>query len=153
MTSPDARGAAPSGAACRRCGAALRADRRPAATATDGPVEVAVPPRTRGVCPAGHPDRTEAEAARAALTAVPTARAAGPRLLRRTAPERCGACGTTLDLPARRTVRGVTVEPAGAPPYLLELALPLVRCPDCAVDNVPAAVAPAVRRAVLTALA
>lgn len=153
MSGPGVPGPAGAAPACRRCGAALERRDRPAAAAAAGPVEVAAPPRTLGVCPAGHRVGDERDAARAALTAVPTARPAGPRLLRRGGVERCGRCAAPLDLPARRTVRGVTVEPTAGRPYLLELSLPLVRCPDCAVDNVPGAVAPALHRAVRAALA
>lgn len=140
------------GPGCARCGASLRPERRPAASGTAGAVEVAVPPRTLGTCPDGHRSEAEAGAVRTALGTVPTARRRRLRR-RRGTPDRCGGCDAALDLPPRRTVRGVTVEPATGPPYLLELVLPLVRCPDCAVENVPADVAADLRRAVRAALA
>lgn len=139
------------GPGCPRCGTPLRPEGRPAASGRAGAVEVALPPRTLGVCPAGHRPDAATTAVRTVLDAVPTARRRRLRG-RSTTPDRCGACDAALDLPPRRTVRGVTVEPSAGAPYLLELALPLVRCPDCAVDNVPADVARDVRRAVRAAL-
>lgn len=131
--------------ACRRCGLPRRADRRPAAAVVLGAVEVAVPARTVATCPRGHA-ADEGSAVRAALATLPRARprpAGGPR---------CGVCRTALDLPQRTTARAVTVEPAGTPPYTLELHLPLVRCPDCAVDNLPVGVLTLLRRAARTAI-
>ena len=139
------------GPGCPRCGSPLRPQRRAAASGSAGAVEVTVPPRTLGVCPDGHRSDAETVAVRTALGAVPTARRRR-RLGRSGTPDRCGACDTALDLPPRRTVRGVTVEGTTGPPYLLELVLPLVRCPDCAVDNVPSDVVGDVHRAVRSAL-
>lgn len=131
--------------ACRRCGGVLGPGRRSAATVALGPVEVAVPVRTVPSCPRGHRGG-EAVAVRAALDGLVRARprpVGGPR---------CGVCRTVLDLPERTTSRAVTVETVGVPPYTLELRLPLVRCPDCAVDNVPVGVMTLLRRATRTVL-
>jgi uncharacterized protein with PIN domain len=131
--------------ACERCGASLAPVRRPAASVALGGVEVALPARTVAACPRGH-GRTEAADVRAALARLTRARPGvrgGPR---------CGACRAALDLPQRTTARGVTVEPAAAPPYTVELRLPMVRCPDCAVDNVPVGLTTLLRRAVRTAV-
>ncbi|MFU8841718.1 MAG: hypothetical protein ACNA8R_13520 [Nitriliruptoraceae bacterium] len=54
--------------------------------------------------------------------------------LRRTC---CGACDAPLLLPVRRTQRSLTVDGDGLPVHTIHLDLPLTRCPDCGVDQVP----------------
>ena len=127
MTPPP--GAEGPTANCPRCRSTLSEVTSPGATATVGQVMATLPPRVLLRCPRGH--RTEPREVRRSLDRLPSA---GWRAFAR---PRCGACGTQLDLPSRRTTRSVTVEPAGGAPYTLELTLPLVRCPDCAVENVP----------------
>ena len=82
-------------------------------------------------CPTRHGRRAERAAVRTAVGRLTRAR------WRPRGPARCGACATPLDLPSRRTVRSVTVEPPGDAPFTLDLVLPLLRCPDCAVENAP----------------
>jgi hypothetical protein len=135
----------PPTAACRRCGGAVTGVARPAATRRLGRVEVTVPPRRVATCGRGH-HADETTAIRAGLDGLVRAR------LRPVGPARCGACRAALDLPERTTSRGVTLEPAGSPPYTLELRLPLVRCPDCAVDNVPPGMMTLLRRAARAAV-
>lgn len=128
--------------ACPRCDRPLVASPRPAREVTAGPVGASAPARTVVACPTRHGRRAEARAVRTALDRLVLAR------WRPTGPERCGACGAGLDLPARRTVRAVTLEPPAGAPATLELTLPLRRCPDCAVENVPVEAArPLVRAA------
>lgn len=133
------------GPACRRCGGPLAPVRLPAADVALGRLGLTVPARTVTTCPRGHGDGGRSDVL-AALAALPRAR---PRL---GGGPRCGACRAVLDLPQRGTARAVTVEPAGAPPYTVELRLPLVRCPDCAVDNVPVGFSVLLRRAVRAAV-
>jgi hypothetical protein len=52
-------------------------------------------------------------------------------------PARCAACGAGLTMPGFRSERAVTVTGGGAPATTLALDLPLWRCPECAVENVP----------------
>jgi len=104
-----------------------------------GRIAVAVPPRLLPTCSTGHPTDPAPALRRAAAVIV--------RARRRPGPDRCGACGTPLDLPERTGRRALTVEPDGGAPYTLELVLPLRRCPDCAVDNLPARDGRALRRA------
>lgn len=54
--------------------------------------------------------------------------------LRRTC---CGDCSALLTLPARRGRRSLTVEATGLPVHTIHLDLPLTRCPDCGLDQVP----------------
>lgn len=49
---------------------------------------------------------------------------------------RCGVCDTPFVLPGRRTSRSVTVTWEG-PPVTLTLDVPVLRCTEDAVDNVP----------------
>lgn len=64
---------------------------------------------------------------------------------------RCGACGTGLDLPMRATTRGLTVVNGNDVPFTVTVALPLVRCGGCSLDNVPPELSESVERATLTA--
>lgn len=54
---------------------------------------------------------------------------------------RCGACGTELTMPGRRTVRSVSrfVEDVGV--VRVTFDLPMLRCPGCGLDQVPEEVA------------
>lgn len=54
---------------------------------------------------------------------------------------RCGKCGTPFALPGRRSTRSLTIEPPGMPPVTLTFDLPLLRCIEDAVDNLPPAAA------------
>jgi hypothetical protein len=40
-------------------------------------------------------------------------------------------------MPVRRTERSVTVEAPGLAPLTLRFDLPVTRCPDCGVEQVP----------------
>lgn len=55
----------------------------------------------------------------------------------RTGAASCGACRTGLDLPMRAAARALTVEPDGSDPFTVLVELPLVRCGECAIENVP----------------
>ena len=90
---------------------------------------------------------TEARALRVALLRLTRAR------WRPIGSERCGACAAPLVMPPRRTARAVTVEPPASAPWTLELELPLTRCPDCGLENVPVATRILLRRALRRALA
>lgn len=58
----------------------------------------------------------------------------------------CTACGHELSMPVRRTRRSVTaVFPDGPAPATLTFDLPRTRCPECALDQVPAEAAADVR--------
>lgn len=112
---------------------------------TAGEVVVTAPPRPLATT-GRTPRRTERRAARVALARLVRAR------WRPVGADRCGSCGAGLTMPARRTVRAVTVEPPAAAPWTLEVRLLLTRCPDCAVENVPVATVPALRWATRRAL-
>ena len=66
--------------------------------------------------------------------------------------ERCGACGEPLTMPARRTTRSVTVTSVDGAPFTVTLDLPMLRCTECVVDNLPAAAWPDVQAATRGAL-
>jgi len=135
---------------CSTCGGPLQPVTHPAVEHQEGPVRASAEPRqgqgcARG-CSAGVTAATEgAEGAvdRALRDRLVIAsRGRWPR-----AKDRCGDCGVTLDLPLRATTRALTVEPSGGAPFTITLAVPLGRCPACGCDNVPSALAGAVRRA------
>jgi hypothetical protein len=103
-------------------------------------------------CPDGHeaiPDVVVDAVERACDERFTTARR--PRLLGRH--QRCGACGADLVLPGFRTERVVTVQPPGLPSATLVCDVPLLRCPDCAVENLPVEVRADLTDASLAALA
>jgi hypothetical protein len=124
---------------CPRCSAPLAMDRDSGRVVSVGRIELAVPPRLLASCPRRHRVDPAAAVRRSARGLV--------RARWRPGADRCGACPTRLTLPERRGRRALTVEPVGAPPYTLELVLPLRRCPDCAVENVPASDRRALSRA------
>jgi len=101
---------------------------------TVGTIGAAVERRPLVRCPDGH-DATPADVVGAAMdavdAAVPRARS---RLLRA---EVCRSCGSALSMPVRRTARTVTVEDPRMPIVTLHLDLPMTRCGECGVDQVP----------------
>ncbi len=99
-----------------------------------GGVAVQGQPLTVRTCDCGHVEvpRSLGQAAReAAQEALPVARSGFRR-------ERCASCGTTLTMPARRTTRAVTATPDDGPVVTLRFDLPMRRCPDCGLDQLPA---------------
>lgn len=99
-----------------------------------GSVAAALEQRPVVACPPGHavtPPEVVGAAMEAADQGIIRARS---RLLRSDA---CTSCGQALTLPARRTVKAVTVVSAVAPPVTIQLDLPATRCPACALDQVP----------------
>ena len=49
----------------------------------------------------------------------------------------CPRCGSELSMPVRRTTRAVTVAPPGGPVVTLRFDLPMTRCPNCGLDQLP----------------
>lgn len=112
-----------------------------------GGVRVVLPHRAGDPGTGASARRSESGALRVALRRLTRAR------WRPTGSGRCGACGAPLVMPPRRTARAVTVEPPASAPWTLELELPLTRCPDCGIENVPVATRILLRRALRRALA
>lgn len=99
-----------------------------------GSVAAALERRPIVACPQRHavtPPQVVGAAMESADERIVRARS---RLLRSDA---CSGCGAPLTLPARRTVKSVTVVSAVAPVVTIELDLPATRCPACALDQVP----------------
>lgn len=122
-------------ATCPRCGQPGHIELRDPVEHTLDTVAVLLERRPVLVCRSGHeltPAAAHAAAAAAIATAVPRSRS---RWLRH---ERCGVCGAQLTMPVRRTVRPVSVESDELPVLTLHLDLPMTRCPECGVDQVPA---------------
>ncbi|MCC5948300.1 MAG: hypothetical protein JJT89_07565 [Nitriliruptoraceae bacterium] len=116
------------------CGARAEVVLRGAAEVTVGTIAALVERRPVVACDADHersPGDIVGTAMDAVDAAVPRARA---RLLRDDA---CGSCRSVLTMPVRRSTRAVTVEPSSAPVFTIRLDLPLVRCTDCGLDQVP----------------
>lgn len=57
--------------------------------------------------------------------------------VRRLRGDGCSNCSTRLDLPVRRTRRTVTIAVDDLPVHTLHLDVPMTRCADCGLDQVP----------------
>lgn len=126
---------------CRVCGRPLVRVSRDAEQVEHGRLGVLVEGADVLACPEGH--QREEVVADLADRLVAAAReellAARSGRLRRRA--RCGACGTDLTVPGRRTVRSVSTAVPGLGVVRLTLDLPLLRCPGCGREQLPAEVA------------
>ncbi len=123
------------GPRCPLCGAAASTVLTGPAETTVGSVTVLLERRPVLRCEAGHTG-VDDEAIAAAMDAVDASVVRARRRLFR-GPV-CGSCGESLTMPPRRSERAVTVPAAGDRPVLtLRFALPLVRCPSCATDQLP----------------
>jgi hypothetical protein len=132
---------------CQVCGGPQAPVDRPGVEHRDGPIRAAAEPRHDQRCRRGCSTGIDAAVRRALGSGLIVAtRRRWPR-----SRDRCGTCGATLDLPLRATTRAVTVEPPVGAPFTITLDLPLGRCPECGCDNLPSALAGAVRRAAAVA--
>lgn len=97
--------------------------------------------------PAPAPPQREA-LRRGALEGLPVASRGRPRR-----PERCSACRTALTLPGRRTQRSVSVVLEDAGVVTVTFDVPMLRCPGCAMEQLPRRAAADAGGALDTALA
>lgn len=119
---------------CPACGVHGEIVLRGSRQATVGTVAVQLERRAVVACPSDH-EMAPGDAVDAAMAATD---AAVPRARKRLGrPERCGQCRAPLTMPVRRAERVVTVERAPVPVLTLHFDLPLTRCPDCGVDQLP----------------
>lgn len=88
-------------------------------------------------CPEGHGARPADGAVAAAVTAAREQLGVARRPALPWRPQRCHGCSADLTMPGFRSERAVTVTAAGTPAYTLRLDVPLWRCTECAVENVP----------------
>lgn len=121
-------------AACPSCGAARleRTEVSPEVTAAS--IAVHGERLTILHCGCGHVE-VPAELGRATRAACDDALPSARRALLRG--ERCRSCGSALSIPGRRTTRAVTVSPETVPVATLRFDLPMLRCPNCGLDQVP----------------
>jgi hypothetical protein len=104
------------------------------AEVTVGTVAAALERRPVVACPQRHdatPPECSVAAMDAAEAALPRARARWRR------DDRCRGCGASLRMPVRRTQRTITIATDDLPPATIHLDLPMTRCPDCGLDQVP----------------
>lgn len=73
-----------------------------------------------------------ATVATAAVNALPTAVKGRLR-----GPDRCAECATALSMPARRTTRTVSPSLPGVGIVTVTFDVPMLRCPECATEQVP----------------
>lgn len=119
---------------CRTCDRPLVPAGGGPADVTHGTVRGLREGPLRWACPDGHEERSADVAAATADVEEALDVASRPRLRRGM---RCGGCGTELVLPGRRALRSVTVTRAGVPATRLTFDLPLLRCTEDAVENLP----------------
>jgi hypothetical protein len=125
---------APASPECPRCGATSSERVRRTAEATHGSIAILAEGVPVDRCGCGNrqaPVAFTAEAATACATAVPVSRA------RRLRPDACVGCGAAMSMPVRRSVRAVTVSPTDGPVTTLQVDLPMQRCADCGLDQLP----------------
>lgn len=141
----------PSPVTCPTCGAPAEvAELAEVAVAADA-VVVRIQGLARATCGAGHvhllPDRAAHHAGTGVRERFVVARTRG--LLRRR--ERCGDCGDELILPPRQSDRPAPLDVGGRVLTIL-VESPMVRCPSCGRDQLPAAVGPTVDALVAAAV-
>lgn len=90
-------------------------------------------------CERGHRTPALPHADDALVSAVEASLVAAARPALPWRPQRCGRCGAELTMPGRRAERAVTVATAGAPVFTVRMDLPLLRCIEDAIENVPRA--------------
>lgn len=121
-------------ATCPTCAQPGEIVLRPGQEATVGTVAVVLERRPAVACAQEH-DLTPAVAVGAAMDAT---EAAIPRARRRLGRGgSCLRCRTALTMPVRRAHRVVSVEHEALPVLTLRFDLPLTRCPDCGLDQLP----------------
>jgi hypothetical protein len=120
--------------ACPACQELARVELRGGNEVTVGTVATLVEQRPVVACGAGHA-LTPPEVVGAAMEAADAQLLRARRRL--LGPDRCGACGTRLTMPVRRTVRSIVVDGDGLPVITIRFDLPSSRCPECGVDQLP----------------
>jgi hypothetical protein len=85
-------------------------------------------------CERGHVSRPQVVDAARAAAEVPVATPGGVFARRRM---RCGSCGEVLTMLGMRTLRSVTVTSAHLPPFTMTVDLPMIRCAECGVQQMP----------------
>jgi hypothetical protein len=124
----------PSTARCPICDEPGEVVLGPAAAVTVGTVAATLERRPVVACPQRHGGTPTACSGAAMESAEASLARARARWLR---DDRCRGCGATLAMPVRRTHRAVPVDAPGLPPVTIHLDLPMTRCPDCGLDQVP----------------
>ena len=126
--------------ACPQCTQPATVTEAGEAAMQAGDVVVRIAGLAEAVCPSGHVTRVPRGAAEAARGAVDAQllRAQSRGVVRRR--EVCGDCGADLVLPPTRTERAVPVDVAGRV-LTIVVGAPMLRCPDCAREQLPASVA------------
>ncbi len=122
---------------CPRCGLPADVVERPEAAMQAGDTTVRVQGLAAVRCPAGHASALPVDATPRAIASVAemllVSRVRG--VVRRRAV--CGACEADLTLPARTSDRPVSLDVDGRV-LTLVVECPMVRCPDCGREQLPA---------------
>lgn len=122
---------------CPRCGAPAEVVDLPEAAMQSGDVTVRVQGLARARCDAGHATTLPTDASTHAIARVDEMLlvSAVRGMVRRR--EVCGACDGALDLPPRNSHRPVSLDVDGRVLTLI-VESPMVRCPDCGREQLPA---------------
>ena len=128
--------------ACPRCDEAATITELGEAAMQAGDVVLRIAGLADATCPTGHLTRLPRDAGAVVRGAVDEQLLHAERrgVVRRR--EVCGDCGADLVLPPTRTERAVPVDVAGRV-LTIVVGGPMVRCPDCAREQLPIAVAEA----------
>lgn len=120
---------------CPTCGADGPVVRGATREATVGTVAAVCDAAPIVACPSGHglPPAVAGPVVASCWSTLPRAT---PRRFGRT--DRCGHCAARLTMPVRRTERPVTVaDVPSLPVTTIRFDLPVTRCAECGVDQVP----------------
>ena len=120
--------------ACSRCGACDRTSTTVMLEVAHGSIAVLAEGLAVTRCACGHdevPGHVGTTLAESVAARLPIA---NPRRLRS---DVCVACARPLTMPVRRTVRAVTATPSGTPVTTLRFDLPMQRCSECGLDQLP----------------
>lgn len=126
---------------CPVCGRALERSPRRAGEVVRGAVSAIVEGAPVLACPQGH----HTEELRSDLADILIAEVRDQLLVSRRSRfrgrHRCGACAAELTIPGRRTVRSVSRSVADVGVVRVTFDLPMLRCPGCGLEQLPAEVA------------
>jgi uncharacterized protein with PIN domain len=138
---------------CPVCGGELERRPRPPREVTHGAVAAVVHGADQLVCPEGHHHEELVADLADRLTSAVREQIPGADRTRVRRRLRCGCCDAELTIPGRRTQRSVSTRVPGVGVVRLTFDLPMLRCPGCGREQLPAEVArddvPASIRAVL----
>ncbi len=126
---------------CAVCGARLVLPRVAGGEAVHGAVSATVEGVRETACPDGHDPLAAVPELVAALGGAVDRELLVARRTRVRRTLRCGACDAALTIPGRRTTRSVATTVTGSGVVRVTLDVPMLRCPECGLQQLPPEVA------------